>query len=1026
MTTGTAYTPSKVVPQPGLDYSIVDANNVEGGHHTYATTTARDAALTATPGKFVVGQSTAYVTATATTYRLTGSSTWTVVPAGGTGPSPVNVRKAYAVVGDGTTDDRAAVLTASAASAGKTLFFEAPGNVTTTYKLSADTALGQNVGLWVEQGGIIDGNGFTLTIDGPLYVGDRQQWLTPGTKLRFAQWYRNLAVPSPYWWGAKADAATTFDDGPALQQWIDSITGPTFAGGAEALIPAAVFQTRQQLNMVGNAGSSIKITGSIASYAGRGSAIRHLGTPIASSTNPSGAPVVFTTDRPHGMSTIDRVKITGHTGNTAVAAWGISGGLSGQVTVLSTTTFSIDGLVGNGGAAGGATGTAGGAVLSMKGVNNSRFEGITFDGTGKTNQCVWYRTNQLLGGAGANGMFFEHCAFQGACGELSNLLGIGDYGSNTGGNTYQAAEVNCVECNFNGSADTTNIETMTDACWRMLQGGNVKDNAVRDSNFFGANVIFDDSQASGTQLFDNCEMGGAYRYSFLVGGSQTRIVNCASENANGTYAGGIFISTLGTGGAGVGSLSLEDNQIVSPVWDQTVPITSVSNANGVNRVVRCAQLPRYAGVGDSIVIDGNTDAAVNGTCTITAVNMRNNEFTINVTGTGGAVGTGGQYLHVAADGLFISYPDHLRLASNYFDASDVALKKYGAPIIASGLLVPSYPSAGSVDSQDNTYRFGQIGLPGEAVAISSSTATTPITINTTAAHKKFPGDLVCIQSHRGNTAALGIWKVGAVPSTTSLTLLTTAGANSVGTVAGGATGRLVHVRHDGIPVQDSGGICTGRGVYAQQSLNLFSRGDSAGDPSTGTNKPLAPRNGWAMRSGELGPNLSAITPGVRVLSSGETTGGRAIFEVDWNLVKASQPYGGTAQLARVTLCRLKQNQVIKNVGAVVVTTFAPGTSMMVGTSDTAYADNLLDGGTAGQYGGVVVSAAAGTMYPSAETDNGADMLRGALIQGGCWRARGTSTIDVIATFVGSDLSVLTAGVVRVYLDLNNFLVDYYP
>jgi hypothetical protein len=947
---------------------------------------------------------------------LTGTSptTATWIASTANGPQPINVKTQYLATGGGTLNDRPQLVSADAAAAAssgnKTLFYAAG-----TYLVTSDLTFSTDVGHWFEQGAMIDAPGHTITISGPIFAHELQQIFTPATKVRFAQYYRQVARVSPFFWGARGDLTGTFDDGPALQQWIDAVSGRSFAGGAEAIFPPAVFQTRTQLNMFGNSGSALKVTGSVGSYAGRGSTIRHIGTRISSSTNPAGTVVVFTTQDAHGMSTLDRVKIKGHTGNSAIPSIGISG----QVTVIDATHFSIDGLLGNGGTTGGASGTAGGAVLQMKGVNNTTITGVTFDGMGLCNQGLTYRTDQLSGGAGANGLYLHGCVFQGACGELSNLLAIGDYSSNTGGNTYQAAEVNCYECVFTGTADPTNIETMTDAAWRMLQGGNVKDNAVYDSNFFGCNILCDDSQASGTQVFSNIETGGAYRYTFLAGGSQIKIDTCATENANGTYAGGAFLATFGTGGADAGSVSITNSTIVSPAWDQTIPITSVSNANGVNRVVTCGQLPRFANVSDIVAIDGNSDAAVNGVHTVTAVNMRLNQFTINVTGTGGAAGTGGQYLNQTADGLFINYQDHLTLEKNYLDASDVALKKLGPPIISCGILVPSYPSAGSVDSASNVYRFGHIMLEGD-VPIVSSTNTTPITVTTSAAHKRIVGDTICIRAHRVNTNANGLWTVASVPSSTTLTL-----TSSVGNGVGGATGSVIPTAYDSIPVKDSGGICTGKGIYAAQPLAVYSRGDSAGDQSTNTNRPLAPHNGWAARNPAFSALLAYLPPGVRVIASGEPCEGRLLVELDYKFFKLYTPYGATTALSRAAIGRLKQNSVIKNVAVQVITPFSPTASLMIGTSDTTYGDNLLNGNITGQYGGVVVGAAAGTVYPSAETDNGPDLLRGALIQGGCWRARGQNNIDLVATLVATDVTALTAGVVRVYVDFNNFVVDYY-
>ncbi len=926
--------------------------------------------------------------------------------------TPVNPKVSFGATGNGVTNDRPAIVAAAATAAGKTLVFNAG-----TYLITSDLVIGKDVGIWLEQGAKFDAPGHTITVEGPIFAHPQQQIFTPTTKLRYTSYNRQVNPPSPYWWGAQADFLA--DDGPALQQWIDSVTSRTWPGGVEMVIPVGSFTTRQQLNMFGSSSSAVKITGTIASYAGRGSAIRHTGTPIASSTNPAAAPVVFTCDRPHGLSTYDRVKITNHTGNTAIPAIGISG----QVTLISPTSFSIDGLLGNGGAAGGTSGTAGGAVLQMKGVNNSTFKDVTFDGTGKCNTAVWYRTDQAPtggGGAGANGMYFYGCAFQGAAGDLSCLLAFGEYSSNTGGNTYQAAEVNCYQCTFTGSGNVSNMETATSACWAMLQGGNVKDNSIKDCNLSGALTLVDSAAASGTFEMRNCEMTTAYRYSILMGGANAAISTCASENANGPNAGGIFLSTLGTGSAGAGMVSMTDCLVVSPVWDQTIGITSVSNVNGVNRVVTCSQLPRFASVGHSVFIDGNSDAAVNGLRAITAVNMALNQFTINVVGTGAADGTGGQYLNKSADGILINYTDKLYLRGNMLDGSDVALTKLGPPTILGGNYPFQLASGGSLVSENNVYRFGHIQVKSYAVSIASSTNTSPITINTSAAHGRYPGDKVCIQEHRVNTAANGIWTVAAVPSTTSLTL-----TGSVGIAAGGTSGQLVPVSYEGIPVMDSGGACTGRATYAQQPLAISSKGDSAGNQSNNTNFPMQPLNGWTAREGILSPVLTSTAVGVKVQRTGNPTIGTVQVELDYALFQANIT---SATTARVKLFRLKTNSLMLRMGMAIMTPFTvtgANTLIHVGTSNAAQNDDYLTGGIPGAAGGADVSTATGTVYGHLATDMGTELTGANYVQGGSWASRGSGTVDVYACLVATSVAGLAAGKVRLYFQIDSFLVDYY-
>ena len=94
--------------------------------------------------------------------------------------------------------------------------------------------------------------------------------------------------------------------------------------------------------------------------------------------------------------------------------------------------------------------------------------------------------------------------------------------------------------------------------------------------------------------------------------------------------------------------------------------------------------------------------------------------------------------------------------------------------------------------------YGQVYLgPAFNVAIVSSTNATPIVITVGAAALTgvlIQGDGFVVSGHTVNTAANNtpsnpIWKAGATTATT-VTLLTPAGANSVGNGVGGATGQI--------------------------------------------------------------------------------------------------------------------------------------------------------------------------------------------------------------------------------------------
>ena len=72
----------------------------------------------------------------------------------------------------------------------------------------------------------------------------------------------------------------------------------------------------------------------------------------------------------------------------------------------------------------------------------------------------------------------------------------------------------------------------------------------------------------------------------------------------------------------------------------------------------------------------------------------------------------------------------------------------------------------------------------KTVAISSSTNASPIVITTSAAHGLVTGDYVVISDHVTNTNANGVWKVGAVPTSTTFQILEMDGSNTTGNGTG--------------------------------------------------------------------------------------------------------------------------------------------------------------------------------------------------------------------------------------------------
>ncbi len=127
--------------------------------------------------------------------------------------------RAYGAVGDGATDDRAAINSAATAAAGKTLYFPSG-----TYKISSDITIGSTVCCRFEKGASLSiDSSKTVTINGKVEAGLYQIFAGSGTIL--------LATTSAYhmlpeWFGCVADGVT--DNATALTRLYNSITGGTF------------------------------------------------------------------------------------------------------------------------------------------------------------------------------------------------------------------------------------------------------------------------------------------------------------------------------------------------------------------------------------------------------------------------------------------------------------------------------------------------------------------------------------------------------------------------------------------------------------------------------------------------------------------------------------------------------------------------------------------------------------------------------------------------------------------------------
>lgn len=98
--------------------------------------------------------------------------------------------------------------------------------------LTGNATVPSNVGLDIVQGGSINLNGFTLTINGPFRAGLRQVFTGAGSVV-FASGILKGVIPQ--WWGAVGDAST--DDKSAF----DAAAAAAYASGCALIIPKKVY-----------------------------------------------------------------------------------------------------------------------------------------------------------------------------------------------------------------------------------------------------------------------------------------------------------------------------------------------------------------------------------------------------------------------------------------------------------------------------------------------------------------------------------------------------------------------------------------------------------------------------------------------------------------------------------------------------------------------------------------------------------------------------------------------------------------
>jgi hypothetical protein len=149
---------------------------------------------------------------------------------GATGLAGVNDAKTEGAVGDGVTDDRAALntLANTTLAAGGTIYFP-PG----VYLVASDLTFASNLTLWFARGAVLKpANGVTITIRGHIHAGLQQIFDTSTTgAIRFSTSgdlgvnVRSVNCPEVYpeWWGALGNG--TNDDTLALRRWIEALNG---------------------------------------------------------------------------------------------------------------------------------------------------------------------------------------------------------------------------------------------------------------------------------------------------------------------------------------------------------------------------------------------------------------------------------------------------------------------------------------------------------------------------------------------------------------------------------------------------------------------------------------------------------------------------------------------------------------------------------------------------------------------------------------------------------------------------------
>ncbi len=166
-----------------------------------------------------------------------------------------------------------------------------------------------------------------------------------------------------------------------------------------------------------------------------------------------------------------------------------------------------------------------------------------------------------------------------------------------------------------------------------------------------------------------------------------------------------------------------------------------------------------------------------------------------------------------------------------------------------------------------------------SVANVSSTNATPI-VMTTAATTYAVGQVVTVSGHTVNTSANGTWRVSATNGTTTVTLTTLAGVNSVGNGVGGATGTTAKRAQVGIGLGTQVGALSttnnptlGTAIAADTYSVLYFDGASIDSGVMTTQQRTMYRQELWMD--EAGANYAAFYAGLLNIMNGLAVGGAA-------------------------------------------------------------------------------------------------------------------------------------------------------